>query len=418
MPPSSPLPPVSIDVDRELNLKELLSGFNQQRLLDTLERILEAPAFVLDQKGECLLGLPTEDTPNSTPIYGELEAIGRLYADTSTDKLKTASEMIQLLLYANARYLMASQLHLQSQYTDYEALQRKHAALEQSELRYKTLSENLQQHVKKQIKTIQATQLRLYESEKLASVGRLAAGMAHEINNPLGFIRSNLASGLSYLGLLSAYDSLIHSGASLDRLRQAWSDQSMRNMLDDLKDIFHESIEGVERIADIIKDLKRFSIMEVPKQTASDVNEIIRQTCQIAEPRLGEHIKLFQNLSPNIPPVYCHAISLGEVFHHLLLNAIDAIPEHGKISFKTSMNADKLLIEVRDNGCGIAKSDLPHVFEAFYSNKEIGKRMGLGLTICHHIINAHKGDIQIKSKPEFGTLVQIQLPLSQMTDKT
>lgn len=405
-----------IDVDRELNLKELLSGLNKQRLQRMLEKILETPVFILDLRGECLLGVAGETTLPSTPILGELETIGNLYANASPEQLKTAGEILQLQLYANSRYLMAAELHIQTQYADYEELQRKNAELEQSELRYKTLAEDLERRVKKQVKTIQATQLKLYESEKIASVGRLAAGMAHEINNPLGFIRSNLSSGLSYLGSLADFDRLIKSPETTrETLLQAWLSGGLLNLLEDLRDIFHESIEGAERIASIIKDLKRFSKIDQPTLEPADINEIIHQTCQITLSELGKEIKLIESLASDLPIVYCHAASLREVFHHLLVNAADAVGHNGKILFKTSIDNNKLLIEVRDNGCGIAQSELPHVFEAFYTSKEIGKRMGLGLSVCHHVISAHRGAIHIKSKPGLGTLVQIHLPLSQNT---
>lgn len=402
------------DFDRELSLEELLSGVNRKRLLEILEGVLEVPVYILDSQGHCLLGEPDAEIVAGTPIYGELEPIGRIYANAPADKLKTAGALIQLVLYTNARYLMASDIHLQTQRADYEELQRKHAALEQSELRYKNLAESLEERVKQQVKTIQATQLKLYESEKLASVGRLAAGMAHEINNPLGFIRSNLSCAKSYLESLANIDRLMKSlEVTADTLQKAWTEEEMGNIQEDLQDIFQESIEGVERIAAIIKDLKGFScINELPDTGRTDINEIIRQTCSIAVPQLPKDIKVIQQLDSNIPDLDCDAASLGQVFHHLLLNAADAISGSGKILFKTSVRANKLLIEVRDTGSGIADSVLPNIFDAFYTTKEIGKGKGLGLTVCHHVVNVHGGEIKIKTKPGQGTLVLVILPIT------
>ena len=413
MTPISPEQSAWVDFDRELSLKELLAGINQQRLLQILEAVLEAPAYIRDTRGECLVGDPIAEKAAEIPVHGELEAIGYLCANASAEKLKTAGAIIQQLLYANSRYLMASDIHLQTQREDYEELQRKHAALEQSEMRYKCLAESLEERVKQQVKTIQATQLKLYESEKLASVGRLAAGMAHEINNPLGFIRSNLSCARSYLEPLAGIDQLMKSSeVTADRLQKAWLEQDMSHMQEDLQDIFQESIEGVERIAAIIKDLKGFSRINDSATARADINEIIRQTCSIAVPQLSKDIRVIQKLASDIPDIDCDAASLGQVFHHLLLNAADAISGGGTILFKTSSLAGKLMIEVRDTGSGIAESVLPNVFDAFYTTKEVGKGKGLGLTVCHHVINVHQGEIRIKSKPGQGTLVLVILPIT------
>ncbi|MGZ4960489.1 MAG: sensor histidine kinase, partial [Methylomonas sp.] len=287
---------------------------------------------------------------------------------------------------------------------------RRHDALEKSEQRYKALAETLEQRVKQQVKTIESAQLKLYESEKLASVGRLAAGIAHEINNPIGFIRSNLSTAASYVESLHRIGSLIASGADAVALQNAWRGEDMDFLQQDLRDIFEESIAGADRIAAIIKDLKSFSRIDEGGEENADINQIMMQVCRVAEAELHGKIEVVLDLG-EIPPVRCHPGDLGQAFLSLLINAIDAITGAGKIQIRTYLKAGHICIDVRDSGSGIPESALPNVFEPFFTTKDIGKGMGLGLTVCRNIIQAHNGSLDIKSKPGEGTRVSIVLPL-------
>ena len=167
----------SLSFDHEFTLQELLTGVNTEKLMQALTSHLNSSVRILNVKKECLFEAKLKTTKtnpvNNTALYGELEAIGFLEAQASINALKSAAQLIQLILYSNSRYLMASDLHIQTQQDDFEELQRRHAALEISETRYKLLSESLDLRVKQQVKTIESAQLKLYESEKLASVGRL-----------------------------------------------------------------------------------------------------------------------------------------------------------------------------------------------------------------------------------------------------
>ncbi|QPK64294.1 two-component sensor histidine kinase [Methylomonas sp. LL1] len=399
------------DFERELALDDLLRGIDGRRLLSALQGLLNAPLAIFDTKGVRLLG-ETEVTREAPclPIIVELEAIGSLNADVAPQHLQAAAELLTLLLRTNARYLMASDLHLQTQRADYEELQRRHLALAKSEQRYKALSETLEQRVEQQVKTIESAQLKLYESEKLASVGRLAAGIAHEINNPIGFIRSNLTTAVGYLESLKKIGVLFEASANTAALRAAWQAEDMAFVQQDMQDILNESIQGTERIAAIVKDLKGFSRINDSARESADLNQIIRQICNIAIAELRDKVKLSLDLAV-LPPFYCQPGELGQAFLNLLINSVDSINTTGMIQFRTYSKDQRIHIEVRDNGCGIAETDLPHVFDPFFSTKEVGKGMGLGLTVCRNIIQAHGGNLAIKSKPNVGTLVSIVLPL-------
>lgn len=399
------------DFERELTLQDLLRGIDSHRLLAALQGLLGAEVAIFDTRGICLAGDPeTKETTPSMPLVGELEPIGAIAAAAQPAQLQAAADMVTLLLRANARYLMASDLHLQTQQADFEELQSRHVALEKSERRFKALAETLEQRVKQQVKTIESTQIKLYESEKLASIGRLAAGVAHEINNPIGFIRSNLSAASSYLDSLNKIGALVESGASAAMLQAAWQAEDMPFLQRDLREILDESLSGADRIAAIVKDLKGFSRINEAADENADINQIIRQVCHVAAAELRGKADVVLDLG-EVPPLHCHPVELGQVFLSVLMNAIDAVTTGGKIQFRTRLKEDRICIDVRDNGCGMPESILTHIFDPFFTTKEVGKGMGLGLTVCLNIVKAHDGSMEIKSKPNQGTLVGISLPL-------
>ncbi len=411
----------ALSFDHEFTLQELLTGVNTEKLLQALTSSLDSPVRILNVKKECLFAtklVPNEEIrPVSIiPLYGELEPIGFLEAQSSPETLQSAAQLIQLILYSNSRYLMASDLHIKTQRDDYEELQRRHAALEISKTKYKKLAESLDLRVKEQVKIIETAQLKLYESEKLASVGRLAAGMAHEINNPIGFIRSNLSSAQSYLDAFNKLDVSFKAGASISYLQHVWKEEDLDFMQEDLTDILKESIDGVDRIAAIVKDLKSFSRINSTEEEDADINEIIRQTCHISAAQVQDKLEVIFDLG-EIPLTFCHPAELGQVFLSLILNAADAIHDKGKIRFKTLIREARICIEIRDTGCGISESDLPYIFDPFFTTKEVGQGIGLGLTVCLNIIKAHEGSLTVISKQDKGTLVTILLPIRDKKTK-
>ena len=401
--------------DHEFTLAELLRGINTDKLLQALSDSLQTPVQILDAKSSPLFGassLPesNQQSINKVALIGELEPIGYIQGEASVAALKSAVQLIQMILQSNSRYLMASDIHIQTQRDDFEELQRRHDALELSKTKYKKLAESLDLRVKQQVKTIESAQIKLYENEKLASVGRLAAGVAHEINNPIGFIRSNLFSAQSYLKSLSKLDEAFKANASVSYLQQVWQEEGLAFMQEDLKDILNESIDGVDRVASIVKDLKSFSRINDAAEENADLNVIIRQMCHVSSPQLKNKLDVILDLG-EIPKTFCHPAELGQVFLSLFLNAADAIQTQGKVRFKTYLREAQVCIEIRDTGCGIPAQNLAHIFDPFFTTKEVGQGVGLGLTVCLNAIKAHGGSLELKSKEGTGTLVTILLPI-------
>ncbi len=398
------------DFERELTLQELLRGVDVRRLLGALENLLLAPVSIVDENETPVFeDGPTTPSAPKVPLIGELEPLGYLAAEAEPRLLQAAADVVALLLRANARYLIASDLHLKTQRDDFEELQRRHAALEVSEQRYKTLAKTLEQRVREQVKTIEKAQIRLYENEKLASVGRLAAGIAHEINNPIGFIRSNLNTISSYLESLKKIGAVVESGASTQAIQAAWKEEDMAFLQQDLREILDESISGTSRIAGIVKDLKGFSRVDQAAYESTDINDIIRQVCHVAAAEVDGKAEIGLDLG-DLPSLHCQPGQLGQVFLALLLNAADAMTARGKILIRSRLDDNRIRVDVRDNGCGIAESALSHVFEPFFTTKEVGKGIGLGLTVCRDIVESHGGTLDIKSRSGKGTLVTLCLP--------
>ena len=264
------------------------------------------------------------------------------------------------------------------------------------------------------------TQEQLLQSEKMASIGQLAAGVAHEINNPIGYVHSNLGTLREYLGamfsLLEAY------GAAMqlpDPASQRDELQAMRQRLDidfitgDLPHLMDESREGIERVTKIVQDLKEFSYVGRDEtMRAADLLKGLDSTLNIVWNDLKYKVRLEKHFSP-LPPVECHPSELNQVFMNLLINAGQAIAERGTITLASGVEGDEVWIAISDTGSGIPEESLQRIFDPFYTTKPIGRGTGLGLAICYRIIAKHHGRIEVQSRVGHGSTFRIVLPIRQ-----
>jgi PAS domain S-box-containing protein len=224
----------------------------------------------------------------------------------------------------------------------------------------------------------------LTRSERMASVGLLAAGVAHEINNPLAYVLTNLSH-------------------VLDR----WSgDPQHRRVL-------QQALEGAVRVRDIVRDLRTFSRDDGrPGEMVLDVHPVLDAAIQIAHYEVQQRAELVTAYQ-RVPTVVASEARLGQVVLNLLINAAQAIPAHsgeGRIVLATSAEGSDVIIEVRDNGAGIAAEHLPQIFDPFFTTKPLGQGTGLGLSICYNLVDAMKGSIHVESDAGRGTTVRVRLP--------
>lgn len=401
------------DFDRELALEDLLAGIDPVMLESSFNTILGTQFSLTDNHGVVLLGESVATPAQTLVIAPELEPVGILSVSTNAgDKTQACVSLLLILLRSSSRYLMASNLHLQAVKEDFNKLQKKHEDLMTSENRYRELSTQLEQRVYKQVEVIEESQRQLYQAEKMASVGQLAAGVAHEINNPIGFISSNLNTAASYVADLTKFSKKLKQSEENEEILSAWQENDLDFVMDDFTVLLNESISGAERVTKIVADLKAFSNVDRAEEEVVDLNEVIRGTCNVASNKLGKiNLKLeFGELKP----IICQRGHIGDVLMNTLLNAIKAVDEaDGEIIISSLLGNDRIVVTMSDNGKGIPADIINRVFDPFYTSHDVGQGTGLGMTVSRDIIKAHDGDISIESEQGKGTTVSWWIPLAK-----
>ena len=269
---------------------------------------------------------------------------------------------------------------------------------------------------------LKQAQSQLLQQEKMASIGQLAAGVAHEINNPVGFIASNLGSMSRYAERLRQYVEAVEERAGDDpELSALRKKLKIDFILDDLGDLVRECIEGTDRVRDIVLNLKSFSRIDQSGEKPADINECIESTLKIVWNELKYKATVEKELG-ELPLTLCHAQQLNQVFMNLLVNAAQAISDKGKITIRSwcaeGRNGKKsIFVSISDTGCGIPPDQIDRIFEPFYTTKDVGKGTGLGLAIVYDIVTSkHGGDIRVESEVGKGTTFTVEIPVREDGD--
>jgi signal transduction histidine kinase len=265
---------------------------------------------------------------------------------------------------------------------------------------------------------LQATESQLLQQEKMASIGQLAAGVAHEINNPMGFISSNLGALGKYTDRLKSFFAVVDEVMALPELpggvreKIAASRKSMKIdfMLTDIPNLLAESADGADRVRKIVQDLKGFSRVDEAECSPADLNQCLESTISIIWNDLKDKVQLTKEFG-DIPNVTCRPQQLNQVFMNILQNAGQAIEHDGIIKVSTSCDNESVFVGISDNGCGIAPENLTRIFEPFFTTKPVGKGTGLGLSISYDIVRKHGGEIEAISEVGSGTTFRVRIPL-------
>ncbi|HEX5354851.1 MAG TPA: ATP-binding protein [Aquabacterium sp.] len=249
------------------------------------------------------------------------------------------------------------------------------------------------------------TQAQLLQQEKLASIGQLAAGIAHEINNPLGFVSSNLRSLNGYV------EALI--GRVLAQPSTMTSDEELQYLMEDVPILVKETSEGLERVRRIVQDLRDFSRIDAADQWEfADINAHLQSAINLGLTEFKDRIDI-QTDYGDIPHVQCLLAQLNQVFLCLMINGVQAIAGKGTMTISTGVDSSRqqVWISVSDSGCGIPSENMTRIFEPFFTTKPIGKGIGLGLSLAYSIVKKHDGLLTVSSSEGHGSTFEVRLPI-------
>lgn len=269
---------------------------------------------------------------------------------------------------------------------------------------------------------LRLAQDQLMQSEKLASIGQLAAGVAHEINNPVGYVFSNVGTLQRYITdlfrMLDAYEDaepLISGSPAAQRLATLRRELDLEYLKEDVPRLMEETCEGIVRVRKIVQDLKDFSHADVRKDWEwTDLHKGIDSTLNIVNNEIKYKATVVKEYA-QLPEVQCLASELNQVFLNLLVNAAHALgsERRGHIMIRTGVlvETDEVWVEVQDDGCGIAPEHLSRIFDPFFTTKPVGQGTGLGLSLSYGIVRKHGGRIDVDSELGSGTRFRVTLPV-------
>lgn len=259
----------------------------------------------------------------------------------------------------------------------------------------------------------------LVQAEKMASIGRLAAGVAHEINNPVGFVHSNLGAMRDYsnslFGLIDAYRAAEPEVAS-EQVRaglvRARESADLPFLREDLSVLVRESLDGLERVTRIVRHLKDFSHIDDAEVQETDLNAGLEDSLQVAWHELKDRVIVDRDYG-TLPAVRCVSAQVNQAFFNLILNAAQAIDGPGHLTLRTRAADGWVTIDISDSGCGMSPEVQQKIFDPFYTTRPVGKGTGLGLSEAYDIINKHGGHIEVTSAPGQGSRFSIRLPAGE-----
>jgi signal transduction histidine kinase len=270
------------------------------------------------------------------------------------------------------------------------------------------------------IHKLEEAQNHLIQSDKLASLGQLAAGVAHEINNPIGFVYSNLSILEKYIQdtfeLIEIYgraEVSITDPDVLNKIKAHKAKVDIDFLKEDLKSLMTESRDGIVRVKDIVQNLKEFSHVDIAEiWHLSNLHRGMDSTLNIVNNEIKYKAEVIKNYGI-IPDVECLSSQINQVFMNLLVNASHAIESHGSITISSGQQKDEVWFEIADTGTGIAPEHINKIFDPFFTTKPVGKGTGLGLSLSYGIIQKHRGRIEVHSELGKGTAFRVWLPITQ-----
>jgi two-component system, NtrC family, sensor kinase len=417
-------------IGTEKRIAEIISRAEMEPLLHSLIKAGPLYASVLDEDD-----LPLCRQGNDAPLHAVREIRYRLLVEgepkgtlvvafdanqtNPSDALAVlARDAVQLIITNNLKRMLTTEIHTSVVNDSYEQLVETNKSLAESEKCYRELALSLERKVEERTAELQKAYARMLQQEKLAAVGSLAAGMAHEINNPNGFVRCNLATFSRYFqkvkDMLNLYQQLLVGDTPLPQLQQETEKKrrelKLEFIFEDATKLLEQSIEGTDRITRIVSNFKSFSHVDEDGETDVDLNEELKRTQAVLMPQVAADTVILHDLQP-LPLFGCHAGLMSQAFLGILQNALLSRREGLELKIASRHADGGIEIVISDNGCGITPDNLLRVFDPFFSTRDVGSGTGMGLTTAREIIRGAGGTIQLFSQEGAGTSALIRLPL-------
>ena len=352
--------------------------------------------------------------------------------------LKFSGQMAQQQNYRNYLFIYAGLLLLLLGYAGFRALKSISATNKANEA-LNTANKWLDEMVKVRDEMVtlatdelKETQVQMVQSEKMASIGQMVAGVTHEINTPLAYVKSGLEISRTRIDSIAelinetvVLNTMLHNGDTednalaeqLQRVGQIATLLAEEDMINELDNLLKDGLHGIDQISEIVAGLKNFSRLDRQKVASFDVHEGIESTLKIAK-NVVKHKNIIKQFGEDVSPITCSPSSINQVFLNLISNAAQATGDDGEIKIITSQQERNVKIEIIDNGTGIAPEVLDQIFMPFFTTKKVGEGTGLGLSIVQRIVREHGGDIKVQSKVGLGTKFTVLLPVEMSTQQS
>jgi two-component system, NtrC family, sensor kinase len=358
------------------------------------------------------------------PLLLEGEAVARVRVAGAAGRREWLSACAQLLRVAldtvlrnNLKRLLTTEIHTSVVNSSYRELLLSNAELARSEARYRELAGSLELRVQEGTAELRRAQARLLQQEKMAAIGGLAAGVAHEINNPLGFITSNLHTLQKYVGrfsvMLQFYRDQLGQGLPAAGIRtegeRRWQELKLPLALADVGDLLSQSLSGAERVSRIVADLKGFSHVDEAGETLVDLNVELERTLSVLSHQLGGRAEIVRELQA-LPGITCQPQLAGQLFLNLIQNALIHAGEHPRITLSSCCDGERIRISIADNGPGVPAELRNQIFEPFYTTRPVGSGTGMGLAVAYEAALGLGGTIAVADAPGGGADFIITVP--------
>ncbi len=425
---------INFVVGAEKRLADVVSDAEVMPLLQGAVQFGVRSAEVVDDRGVTLWSYGSHLDENlwselqrqgsTSSIFLEGEPVGalRLSGDEiDPELLKAITSIIagtlNALLVGNLKRLLTTEIHTQVVNQSYNELLAANQQLTISEQKYRDLAESLEVRVQQRTDELKKRYTQMVSQEKMASIGQMAAGIAHEINNPLGFVLSNLNTLQKYLArfqeMLGFYRDPLSAQLSHEDFQAAAEQLYKRLKLDfvaeDILELFEESIDGGQRVKKIVSDLKGFSHIDAMEEEQVDINEEIDRTLSVMAHKIPAGANVIRNFG-ELPRFSCLGGMLAQVLYNLLNNAIQSRQDALEITINTSWTGTELVVSIADNGPGVTSDLRSRIFEPFFTTREVGEGTGLGLAVVYDVVNGWGGRITLEESSAGGARFILHIP--------